>query len=207
MGKLKIKGMAHKEVPYDLMELSISFKAYAKTAEVALSKVLSDCEAFLLLLKREGLKADQLHAAGDHVNQMYFDNSTTFCASREITIKVAFQMEFTNYLLSLIAEKGYNAEITTRYLLSDPEGIKEQLLKEAVTDAQKKAETMAKTLGQTLLSIDSIEVLDSDMERAYILADYAAPMRVNRKLEASNELMAPVSDESATVEVVWMIES
>lgn len=62
MGKIKIIGTAQRNVPYDVMNITITFNSWEKTPSAALSHVDEQCERFLSLLKEDGFDIHKLRA-------------------------------------------------------------------------------------------------------------------------------------------------
>ncbi|MGN0537885.1 MAG: SIMPL domain-containing protein [Acutalibacteraceae bacterium] len=203
MGKLTITGKASHEYPYDQLEITVQFQVHEKSSSAALEKTLQQCEEFLSILNKEGISMESIHIGKDSVNQKYKD----VCAIREIKIRVPFSMEFTNHFMTLIQNKKYNVDIDTQYILSNRTDIHNDLIKEAIDDSKKKASLIVEAMGQKLIGIDSVEIGDRyGRDTGDMFLDSIRAITSSTSLHYSNMIQAPVTEESESVEVVWLIE-
>lgn len=205
MGKLSITGKAEREVTYNAVELRVTFYIHAKTTAEALKAVMEQSEQFLELVTKAGVDMKDIHIGDNSIDQRYNDDELKVHASREMTIRLRFDMAFVNSLMTMIQEQDFAVDLDCDYHLTNREEIHVELMKEALADSKRKAEIIAGIMGQTIVGIDSVEHdRNSDMmwmcceqERGIICAG-AAPL--------SNQLEAPITTESETISVVWLIE-
>lgn len=207
MGKLTITGKASHEYFCDQLEITVRFQVREKSSSTALEKTLQQCEEFLSILNKEGISMESICISNDAVDQKYNDNKLDVCAIREIKFRVPFSMEFTNYIMTLIQSKKYNANINIKYILSNRTDIHNDLIKEAIDDSKKKALFIVEAMGQKLIGIDSVEIDDRyDKDIDGIFCDSLRSITPPRGLHYSNMIQAPVTEESESVAVVWLIE-
>ena len=207
MGKLKIRGKAAHEYESDLIELVIEFQAHEATAAESIKKALAQCESFLSFLKEEKIDINTIRIESDKVEQDFDDEKPDVCASRGIKLRFPFDMAFTNYIMTTIQEKKYSADVSIDYLLSDRFRINNELIKEAINDSKEKATFIASAMGQTIVGIDSVTIEDRyDNRMDYMCEERGRFVRPLKAFRHSNMLQAPVTEESAAVEVVWIIE-
>ena len=205
MGKLSITGKAEREVSYNAVELSVTFYLHAKTTAEALQIVMEQSEKFLELVTAAGVDMKDIHIGDNSVDQRYSDDELKVHASREMKIRLRFDMAFVNALMDMIKELDFAVDLDCDYHLTNRAELHMELMKEAIADSKKKAEIIAEIMGQKIIGIDSVEHdRHSDMEwmcceqeRDVIYAG-AAPL--------SNQLEAPITNESETISVVWLIE-
>lgn len=208
MGKLTITGKASHEYPYDQLEITVQFQVHEKSSSAALEKTLQQCEEFLSILNKDGISMESIRIGEDSVEQEYDDDKELdVCATREIKIRVPFSMEFTNYIMTLIQNKKYNADIDTRYMLSNSIDIHNDLIKEAIDDSKKKASLIVEAMKQKLIGIDSVKIVEEYYSKCHKIGKVqeqaiTPPMG----LYYSNMIQSPITTESETVEVVWLIE-
>lgn len=209
MGKLKIEGKVTKEYEYDVMEITVRFQVHEKSSADAIGKVTGQCEECLSILTEQGISMDDIRIGEDSVEQDYDDHELDVCATREIVMRLPFDVSFSNYFMELIREKGYEVDLDIEPHLSSYSDIHNELLKLAIEDSKSKASFIAGAMDQKITGIDSVEIGDRygssrmdwmccEQERSFL----AAP----KGLQFSNKLKAPTTTESATVEVVWIIE-
>ena len=208
MGKLKITGKASHEYTYDLVEITVRFQVHEHTAAKSMEKVLTQCEEFLSFIQEEGIKPDKIRIGDNSVEQVYDDKELDVCATREVKLRVPFDMVFANYIMSLVQNKKYDVDINTSYLLSNKTSIHNDLIKEAINDSKEKATFIADAMGQKLAGIDSVEIGDRyGSYMNYMCCEVPQFLRRTcNDLPRSNMLQSPVTEESASVEVVWIIE-
>lgn len=205
MGKLSITGKAEREVSYNAVEMSVTFYIHAKTTAEALQIVMEQSEKFLELVTAAGVDMKDIHIGDNSVDQRYSDDELKVHASREMKIRLRFDIAFVNGLMDMIREQDFAVDLDCDYHLTNRAELHMELMKEALADSKKKAEVIAEIMGQKIIGIDSVEHdRHSDMEwmcceqeRGIICAG-AAPL--------SNQLEAPITTESETISVVWLIE-
>lgn len=209
MGKLTIEGKATKEYEYDVMEITVRFQVHEKSSADAIEKVTSQCEECLSLLSEQGIAMDNIRIGEDSVGQEYDDHELDVCATREIVMRLPFDVSFSNCFMELIREKGYEVDLDIEPRMSKHSEIRNELLKLAIEDSKAKALFIADAMDQKISGIDSVHIGDRygssqldwmccEQKRGFL----AAPKR----LQLSNKLKAPTTTETATVEVVWIIE-
>lgn len=209
MGKLTIEGVATKEYEYDVMEITVRFQVHEKTSAAAIRKVTRQCEECLSIFEEQGISMSNIRIGEDSVEQEYEEHALDVCATREVVMRLPFDVSFSNYFMEMIEKKGYEVELDINPLMSNNSEIRNDLLKLAIEDSKSKASFIASAMNQKIIGIDSVEIGASygsskmdwmccEQERGYFVAP--------KILRLSNKLMAPTTTESATVEVVWIIE-
>lgn len=206
MSKLTITGYAKREVQYDALDMTVRFYVREKSTEEALSKVMDQCEAFLVLVTEAGVSMKDIHIGENNTDQNYSDDKLYVKASRELKIRLKFDMAFVNALMEMIREKGFAADIDCDYMITDKQQIHNALMKEALADSKAKAESIAEAMGQKITGIDTVKLghaggLDEwpcEQECEYLMACGARPL--------SNQIESPVTTESESIDVVWIME-
>lgn len=207
MGKLKIGGQAAKEYTYDQIDMIIRFESHADKSNNATRSALRQCEDFLIIL--EGLyDISNVRIGEDSVEQEYnYDEDNYVTATREIRLRLPFDMEQVNTVLSLIEANHFDVDVETHPRFTNWTGIHNDLIKMAIQDSESKAKFIAEECHQTVKGIDSIEVgnhyrnRDNDMD-----TETAKPLKPLSEYSCSDKLGAATSVESEQVEVVWIIE-
>lgn len=207
MGKLSIVGKATHEYPYDTVEVTVSFEVHENSTSAALEKVLNQCEDFLAEMNKDGVSMDSIRIGDDSVSQNYSDKKFNVRAKRKIKMRVPFNMEFKNHIMTLIQDKDYDVDINTDYSISNITEIHNNLIKEAIEDSRQKAIFIAESMGQKLIGVDSVKIGDiyDDTTDNVFYDSKACPCSV-KALNYSNMIQSPVTKESEAVSVVWIIE-
>ncbi len=205
MGKLSIVGKAEREVSYNAVELSVTFYVRAKTTAEALCIVMEQSEKFLELITAAGVDLKAIHIGDNSVSQCY-DDELNVCASRKMTIRLPFDMEFINGLMDIIREQDFSVTFDCDYHITNKQELHFELLKEALADSKNKAEAIANIMGQKIIGIDSVEHSNhSDIDwmccesQRFVLGE-------RHSTQLSNLIDAPLTTESETISVVWLIE-
>ncbi|MDD6488649.1 MAG: SIMPL domain-containing protein [Clostridia bacterium] len=207
MGKLSIVGKATHEYPYDTVEVTVSFEVHEQSTSAALEKVLNQCEDFLAIMHKDGISMDSIRICNDSVGQNYSDKKFNVRAKREIKIRVPFSMEFKNHIMMLIQDKHYDVDIDTDYSISNITEIHNNLIKEAIEDSKQKATFIAESMGQKLIGVDSIKIGERyNNPTDDVFYDITTCLFSTKTLNYSNMIQSPVTKESESVEVVWLIE-
>lgn len=206
MGKLSIVGKAEREVSYNAVELSLTFYVRRKTTAEALGAFMEQSEKFLELITAAGVDIKEIHVGDNSVDQRRYDDKTEVCVSREMKIRLRFDMPFVNGLMEMIRKQNFDVDLDCDYHLTNRQELHTELLKEALADSKKKAEFIAEIMGQKIVGIDSVEHSrnsDADwmcceQERGLIFPGSAMPL--------SDQVEAPLTTETESIDVVWLIE-
>lgn len=206
MAKLKISGKASHEYSCDCTEVTVRFQVHEQSTSAALEKVLYQCEDFLSIIHEDGISMDSIRIGEDSVEQEYEDKQLDVCATREVAIRVPFDMGFVNHIMTLIKDKHYSADIDTVHSLTNLNEIHNELIKEAIGDSKKKASFIVEVMGQKLIGIESVEIGDSYRHHRSWLCEGVSALSAPIALDCSNLIQSPITVENETVEVVWLIE-
>ena len=207
MGKLSIVGKATHEYDYDTVEVTVRFQVHENSTSAALEKVLNQCEDFLAVMHKDGVSMDNIRIGDDYVKQEYSDKKFNVCAKREIKMRVPFNMEFKNHIMTLIQDKHYDVDIDTNYIISNITEIHNNLIKEAIEDSRQKATFIAESMGQKLIGVRSVKIGEHYDDRIdWMVCEQERSLCSSKSLNYSNMIQSPVKKESESVEVVWLIE-
>ena len=205
MGKLAITGKAEREVAYDAVELSISFCVYADTSSEALDKIMTQCEDLLEAIAAFGVDPKEIRVDENSLDKRYNDGDAYYIATRELKIIMPFNMPFVNALTEMIQKKNYDVEYSCDYHLTNKTALHEDLLKEALSDSKKKAEFIAEIMGQKIIGIDSVEH-DSRRESDWLCCEKTYVVAAAGSRPRSDLLESPLTTETESIDVVWLIE-
>ena len=86
MSTFEIEGVAKREVACDMASIMITFRAEGNNAYDASQKVMAECDEFLGGLSNIGVDINTVKLSNDIVQTAGFDDSSHFCAEREIVI-------------------------------------------------------------------------------------------------------------------------
>lgn len=216
MGKLLIEGKAAKEFPYDLMNISVKFWATEGSAAAALKRVTQQSEEFLAILDSTGVKIEGIRIGKDSTrNSNNLSNGTPEVeAARQLEICVPFNMDFLNYIRAVVQKNAFDAEIETTYKFSDLEKIHEELIRMALNDAKEKAEHIVEAMGQRIVGVENVVVGNPKGKNLFLNQQKSSGSgedgggRYYDELFGilSRRVQAPVTTESESVEVEWLIE-
>lgn len=214
MGKLLIEGKAAKEFPYDLMNISVKFWATEDSAAAALKRVTQQSEEFLAILDSAGTKIESIRIGKDSTRNSnnLSDGTPEVEANRQFEICVLFNMDFLNYIRAVVQKNAFDAEIETTYKFSDLEKIHEELIRMALNDAKEKAEHIVEAMGQKIVGIENVVVGNPKGKNVFV--NRLKNIGIGEEGKYYDELLAvlsrrvqaPVTTESESVEVEWLIE-
>ena len=205
MGKLSITGKAEREVSYDAVELRVTFYVHAKSTSKALQTIMNQSEKFLELITVAGVDMKNIHIGDNSVDQRYDDGVLNVFATREMKIRLPFDMVFVNSLMTMVREQDFAVDFTCDYYLTNRADLHMKLMKEALADSKKKAEVIAEIAGQKIIGIDSIKH-DEYSDMLWIACEKEKSMILPGSTSLSDQLEAPLTTESETINVVWLIE-
>ena len=210
MGKLMIEGKASREYPYDLMKISLKFWAKEGSTTAALKKVTQQSEEFLEIMDSAGVKIEEFRIGEDSVENEKYSDKFSVKGERELSICIPFNMDFLSFLRETIQKNAYDAEIRTTYKFSDIEKIRKELIQLALQDSKEKAECIVQAMGQKVLGIKNITAGESKhgMLQTKSNSRYEEDVGYYDSLLniLSRRVQAPVTTESETVQVEWLIE-
>ena len=211
MGKLTIEGKASREFQYDLMEISLKFWAKEGSTTAALKKITQQSEEFLAIMDSTGIKIEEFRIRKDSVENEKYSDKFSVKGERELSICIPFNMDFLNYIRDIIQKKAFDAEIDTTYKFSDIEKIHKELIRMALLDAKEKAECIAQTMGQKVMGVQSVVIGESRLKSLISRSNKTATEDSMDCYDSllnilSRRVQAPVTTESETVQVEWLIE-
>ena len=204
MGKLSITGTAEREVSYDAVELRITFNGRAKKTADAVAIIMRECEQLLKIITDAGVSMKDIHIGENSVDRRYSDSGVTVSANREITLRLKFDMPFINGLMDTIRNQDFSVDMDCNYRYSNKQDLHTALLKEAVEDSKKKAELIAGIMGQKVIGIDSVNH-DSFRYDPFV-DEMKACVAMGCDYALSDQLESPLTRESESIDVVWLIE-
>lgn len=208
MSKLIVTGKAAKEYTYDQVRLTVCFQVRGKSSSETMGKALKQCEQFLGILKDRGVNLKNVHQSEDTIDQNYRDGKLEVIATREVSIRLPYDLPSVNTLLSTIAEQPFNVDVDTEYEFSNLAEIRNELIKLAIQDSKEKADFIADLTGQKIIGIDSIEINDgiADASVKWLAQEQNNIGCAPSDLGNSDAIGRNFSKKKADVEVVWLIE-
>ena len=215
MGKIEVEGYAKRTVDYDLMEITIGFNEFEKTAEKSSKKVMEDCEKFLGELKRSGMDISAIRLDEDKVRSTsrYFSGKEQegYGASRRLELTTSFDMKVINGLRNLANKMNLPASFDVQYRLSNATDIREELRLEALKNAKAQAELIAQTIDMKvkgLLSVNKREFKDMECESLMCLAEGEIDdlFECESAYEYSDELQSTTITLSENIYTKWEVE-
>ena len=109
--------------------------------------------------------------------------------------------------MSLVKDYKYDVDINTSYRLSNTLEIHNSLIKAAIADSRDKAYFIAEAMDQKISGIDSIEIEKNYGNKMdWMCREQELDLPMADVFKYSNQLKSPVTNISASVEVVWLIE-
>lgn len=208
MGKTSIVGNAEREVKYNAVELCATFYVHAKTTADALRMSMEQSEKFLEMITAAGIDLKDIHIGDNSVDQQYDDGELDVRATREMKIRLPFDMTFVNSLWSMIIAQGFEVDLDCDYHLTNKQELHAELLKEALADSRRKADFIAEAMGQKIVGIEQVDhhsyrdstFLCREQER-FLVPPTGGPAK-----RLSDQIDAPLATESENIEVVWLME-
>ena len=215
MGKIKIIGTASRDVPYDMMEVTIKFHSWDKSVTNAVNKTDTLCDDFLNVLLENNFDISKIHMGDIEINQKKVSNDSageplrlSVSTNKSIIIPTPFNMNCLNFLKDTVKDMGADANLSINYFYSNTSDIDNALIEEAIADSRKKAEIAAKAIGQHIIGISAATINKSnnrysDDNESYDLCD---PLAILSYDSPTNNLSANTSKLTAIVEIDWIIE-
>lgn len=215
MGKLEVRGDAERTVEYDLMKITISFRAGGERTDEASGKVMKECETFLAQMKKRGYDISSIALNNDDVSKMIRygnDNLPVEYTTAERTLELIckFNMKLINELRSILNNLNPKIGFRVSYMLSGENAIKQDLLMEALKDAKNQADKLAGAIDQKvkgLISADKNELKPDVVYGGQVLCMTSVrSAEPNEYFPNSDELVATTTTLKEHIYTVWEIE-
>ncbi len=184
-----------------------------KTAAEA-SKALSEqCEALLAKLKELGIEPDSIRIQNDRTERKsrYKTDEILYESNKDLWIEIPVEMKLINMIRGIVEDGFKNVSFLTFYSISNENELKEQLMKEAVSNSRAKAELLASAIGQRIIGVDSAN-LSGDEDVCFLADDRDEEEEVyymcqeNSRYPLSDKLTPHEETVDTTVKIVWIIE-
>ena len=212
MGKLEVRGNASKTVDYDIMRIELEFHAKEKTSAEVSEKVMRECEEFLGVLKKRGVDISNISLIKDSVDQsvVYHGDSERdiYRAERVIEIESKFNMKIINDIRIITNNSNAQIDFNVNFELSDRDTIREELMLEALKNARKQAEVMARAVDQKIVGLVSAEKNASNPESVIEPSDLCLSFCYDEEEETydnSNELSPSNITFTESIYTIWEI--
>lgn len=204
MGNLVTKGKAERDFEAEKMILTVIFQKSGDEVSYILGSVQQQCEDFLKELDNIGIPPESIKLIDCGLDKHY--NSEKPQAKRKIVITTKIDILLCTYIFSLIKKYGNEIKYDIHFDLYNKEELSIQLIKLAVEDSRRQADIIAKSLGQSIIGVNSVN--DQKYLRRECVKNIAVESDVNPKIPASFRSDTPLSDRAAlpTVKLYEEIE-
>lgn len=156
MSIFTIEGFAKREVECDIANIDITFRSTGKNAHEVSGKVMNQCDSFLEMMIKAGMKTESFSLEDDSVDESSYDDSYKVCAERSITLRIPFDMKEINFIQSTLQSGKFDYELSVDGDLSNKLEIRSELSKEALKNSRQEAEQIAEVLGLKVKGVESI---------------------------------------------------
>lgn len=158
-GKVFVQGQAVRSYTCDEVEFTITFRCRNTTASKAVAHITAQCEQFLQHMKDAGMDISSIILKDDQVSTTYYSNNDdAIRATRELCFTSSVAAATNNLILCFIRDNHLDADLSTKYSLSNEPALRRQLRAEAVIDSRENAELLAMANGYKVIGIDSIDI-------------------------------------------------
>lgn len=210
MSVFEIEGVAKREVDCDIANIEISFRASGKNAYEVSRKVMEQCDSFLEMVNKAGIKSKDFSLGDDTVNEARYSDEYDVYAERSINVKIPFDMKNINFIQETLQDGKFDYEISIDGDLSNRSKLHTELSKEALIYSKHEAEQLAEVLGLKVKGVDSIRQSrwdDDDDEMDYLCCEQEI-VRYKKCDEPrhSDEISAKKITESVNLKIKWILE-
>ncbi len=206
MGKIKIRGSANKEFKADIMKVNISISAFGETPASAISQGKKETEKVLQLLAGMGMDIAKVTMKSDTLSEpSRYDDEDFYYFEKRISFTTDANLAVIDSLSAGIANKKINATYNEVFNLSFIQSAKDEVLREALMNAKKKAEEIAGTLGKKVIGVEEIKGEDfEEIDNEELFCEKYFPGN------ASGMLAPQLSPDTVSIEksinVIWIVE-
>lgn len=108
MGKFEIEGYAKRRVKCDIATIHVTFRAIGVNAAELSKKVMDECDDFIQKLSKLSIKPQNIQYASDRTSTNSYQNKTELEATREICIRMLFDLKVINHVQGALMHGKYN---------------------------------------------------------------------------------------------------
>ncbi len=208
MSVFEIEGFARREVECDIANVEITFRATGKNAYEVSGKVMDQCDSFLEMMDKAGMKIKEFSLGDDTVNESRYSDEYEVYAERSLNVRIPFDMKVINFIQSTLQSGKFDYELSVEGDLSNRAEIRSDLSKEAVKNSRQEAEQLAEVLGIKVKGVDSIRQDrwgdDDDMD--YVCCEQVYYCKSFVGSRPSDDIGAKKTEESMKLKIKWILE-
>lgn len=205
MGKIKIKGMAKKEFLANVMKVDISISTDGETPASAINKGRKETENMLKLLHNLGIELTDVSMESEEVSKpQNYNDDNMYHYDKSIAFVTTANLATLELLAGGISESEINATYDEMFYLANIAEAKDEVLQQALQDAKKKAEILAKTLGQKVVGLESAKCDEYEEEEFEHMVHCLREGKIKTSLASELSPDTIVVDKS--VYTTWIIE-
>lgn len=162
MAKIITKGTGKRDVEYDSVTVTISFKNKKRQMRDAIKTATEECEDFLRTMKGTGFDIGRIRAGENKVDRREYSEDKNVMADRTISFKANYDLELIDMIMKIIEKGSYSVNVNFDPYVSNLETLHKELKTEAVEDARGKAELMANALDLCIVGVERIKMEQYD---------------------------------------------
>ncbi len=205
-GKIFTKGKASGKFTCDRMSVTIKFRQSALSAAKASQAVTNQCERFLQRFAEAGADLAKIQLTEDDISAYHEEEKNA--ASRTLAFDCEAKADMINLLLKIIQDEYLDADISTRYFLSNEDDLRKSLRAEAVRSSKENAELLAHAAGKEIIGLDAID-MGCSLSSHYKGGDFSLTPSAYQDLmycfSYSQKLSLPEKKLEEQVEAVWIL--
>ncbi len=165
---ISVNGSSSLKVAPDKATVNISIQTVSKDAKEASAQnavVMNKIQKSIMAL---AITRDKIKTTGYNLSPVYdYSNGkqkiTGYSVSNEILVTVD-NIDLIGNVIDTAINSGANNVNSVEFGLKDSESYKDKALRQAVLDAKRKAQTIASTLGKSIIDVQSVSANDSYIE-------------------------------------------
>ena len=208
MGNLVTKGRVIREYEAEIMTLSITFYKDGADGGYILNGVQKQCEDFLAELEKINIPPENVRLEDGGIDRRRYD-SEEIRAERKIIIKTKINIRLCTYIFSVIKKYSEAMRYSIHYSVDNKEQLSSQLLELAVEDSRRQADVIAKSLGKTVIGINSVN--DKEYRIRNLAKSVCADDDINPEIPEAFKSDTPLADRASLptvtleeeIEICW----
>lgn len=217
MGKFEIEGYAKRKVRCDIAIVHVTFRAIGVNAAELSKKVMDECDDFIQKLGKLSIKPQDIQYASDRTTTNSYQNKTELEATREICIRMPFDLRVINHIQGALMHGKYNYTMYVDGDISNRHEVLAELSQEALSNSRDIADKLAASTGMEVKSIESVrkDRWDDEEDRSMRCGDAGAGYGAGDIFgdiygdlygkRASDEIEAKYIEEDVRLKVTWNI--
>lgn len=215
---IAVSGYTSRKFECDYVTYILKFSENDEKGYKAIKEVNDNLNNFLSILQKNGFPIEEFRMDKNIIsNNSFFDAKDGVIAIREIKIDLPCKSSNVNMMLNIIEKNKIPVMIDEFFFISNQKELENDVLDEAMKDARRKAEIIAKNSNSKIIGIHNVNVNSTNIGRnlfqknkGLIFDSYVEETKESGNIcdnLPSNNLGAFIKEIECKVSVTWLVKN